>query len=61
MKLGMDGPHANMAGEYLGACVWYETLFGKSVEKNSFVPVGIDADYAKFLRATAHRAMQEAK
>ncbi len=56
-KLGMDGHHANMAGEYLGACVWYEVLFGKSVENNSFVPKGLDPEYAKFLRATAHRTV----
>ena len=56
MKLGMDGHHASMAGEYLGACVWYEVIFGKSVETNSFVPGGLDAGYAKFLRATAHQA-----
>lgn len=56
MKLGMDGHHANMAGEYLGACVWYEVLFGKSVEGNAFVPKGLDPEYAKFLQATAHRA-----
>ncbi len=57
--LGMDGHHASMAGEYLGACVWYEVIFGKSVENNSFVPEGLDAEYAKFLRSTAHRAVQE--
>ncbi len=59
--LGMDGHHAGMAGEYLGACVWYEVLFGKSVENNSFVPEGLEAEYAKFLRATAHRAVAEGK
>jgi hypothetical protein len=58
MKLGMDGHHASMAGEYLGGCVWYEVMFGKSVENNRFVPKGLDAEYAKFLRATAHRAVQ---
>lgn len=58
MKLGMDGHHASTAGEYLGACVWYEVLFGKSVEGSTFVPEGLDADYAKFLQATAHRAVQ---
>lgn len=60
-QIGMDGHHANMAGEYLGACVWYEVLFGKSVENNSFVPKGLDAEYAKFLRATAHRVVQGTK
>lgn len=60
MKLGMDGHHASMAGEYLGACVWYEVLFGKSVEENSFVPAGLDPAYAKFLRHTAHEAVIKA-
>ena len=57
MMLSMDGHHANMAGEYLGACVWYEVLFARSVETNGFAPAGLDADYAKFLRATAHRVV----
>lgn len=61
VALAMDGHHASMAGEYLGACVWYEVLFGRSVENNSFVPAGLDAEYAKYLRATAHRVVQEAK
>jgi hypothetical protein len=61
VRLGMDGHHASMAGEYLGGCVWFEVLFGQSVEDNQFVPKGLDPDYAKFLRATAHRAVQEAK
>jgi len=57
----MDGHHANMAGEYLGACVWYEVMFGKNVEENTFVPAGLEPEYAKFLRATAHRVVQETK
>jgi hypothetical protein len=55
--LGMDGHHANMAGEYLGACVFYEVLFGESVVGNRFVPTGLDPAYARFLRETAHRAV----
>jgi hypothetical protein len=60
-KLGliMDGHHANTAGEYLGACVWYECLFGKDVTKNPFVPKGLDAEYARYLRATAHQAVAD--
>ncbi|MEO6788134.1 MAG: DUF4886 domain-containing protein [Chthoniobacteraceae bacterium] len=61
MKLTMDGHHANTAGEYLGACVWYEVLFGKSVEPDTFVPAGLDAGYAKFLRVTAHRAVEQGR
>jgi hypothetical protein len=56
-KLQMDGHHANMAGEYLGACVWYEVLFKDSVVGNIFVPKGLDRTYAKFLQETAHRAV----
>lgn len=55
--LGMDGHHANPTGEYLGGCVWYEVLFGESVEGNTFVPKGMDPDYARFLQETAHRAV----
>ena len=56
--LGMDGHHANLAGEYLGACVWYEVLFGESAVGNSYIPKGMDADYAHFLQRTAHQAVQ---
>jgi hypothetical protein len=56
--LGMDGHHANTAGEYLGACVWYEVLFGESAVGNPFVPKTIEPDYARFLQETAHRAVE---
>ncbi len=57
ITLGMDGHHASTAGEYLGACVWYEVMFGSSAEGNTFVPKDLDAGYAKFLQAAAHRAV----
>jgi hypothetical protein len=57
--LGMDGHHANMAGEYLGGCVWYEVLFGESAVGNSYVPKGLDPEFARFLQETAHRAVAE--
>ena len=50
--------HANLAGEYLGACVWYEILFGESAVGNSYVPKGLDTEYARFLQETAHKAVQ---
>lgn len=56
-KLSMDGHHANTAGEYLGACVFYEVLFGDSIVGNAFVPPGLDPDYVKFLQETAHQAV----
>jgi len=61
MTLGMDGHHANLAGEYLGACVWYEVLYGESVVGNKYVPKELDVAYAKFLRETAHKAVQQMK
>lgn len=59
-KLIMDGHHANLAGEYLGACVWYETLFGKCVEGTSYVPEGLEPAFARFLQTTAHRVAHPA-
>lgn len=56
--LNMDGHHANTAGEYLGACVWYEVFFGKSSVDNSYVAPGLDPAYARFLQETAHRAVE---
>lgn len=57
--LGMDGHHANTAGQYLGACVFYEVLFGDSVVGNAFVPKEIEPDYARYLQETAHQAVSK--
>jgi len=59
--LGMDGHHANLAGEYLGGCVFYEVLFQADATKNNFVPEKLDPEFAAFLRETAHRAVAEIK
>src|SRR6185436_7106342 len=58
--LGMDGHHANTAGEYLGACVFYEVLFKESAVGNSFVPKGLEPEDAKYLQDVAHRAVAAA-
>ena len=57
--LTMDGHHANMAGEYLGACVWYEVLFRDSAVGNSYLPKGFDAAYARFCRRPHTRLCRE--
>lgn len=57
--LTIDGHHASTAGEYLGACVFFEMLFGDSAVGNAFVPKGLDVDYARFLQQTAHRACSQ--
>jgi hypothetical protein len=59
--LRMDGHHASVAGQYLGACVWYEVLFGESCVGNGFVPEGIALDYGRFLQETAHAAVLKIK
>ncbi len=60
-KLVLDGHHAGKAGRYLVGCVWYEVLFGRSVVDNRFVPSDLDAEYAAFLRQTAHQAVEQLK
>lgn len=56
-KLTMDGHHANSAGEYLGACVWYEVLFSESAIGNEFIQIGLTKEDARFLQETAHKAV----
>jgi hypothetical protein len=58
--LSMDGHHANTAGEYLGACVFYEVLFGDTVVGNAFAPPELDPAYVRFLQETAHQAVVNA-
>lgn len=58
-KLGMDANHANVAGEYLGALVWYGFLFNESPEKLNFVPAGVAPEFAAHLRKVAWKIVQE--
>jgi hypothetical protein len=60
-KDGKDGHHANAAGEYLGACVWYEILFKESAVGNPFAPAGLKPEDVKYLQDVAHRAVTEAE
>lgn len=55
--LTMDGHHANLAGEYLGACCFFETLYRQSVVGNSYVPQGLPPEDARYLQETAHKAV----
>ncbi len=59
-QLAMDGHHANLAGEYLGACVWFEKLYGESVLDHPFVPEGLAAELAARLRQVAHETVESA-
>jgi hypothetical protein len=58
-KLSFDANHANAAGCYLGALVWYGFLFGESPEKLTFVPNGVPADFATYLRQVAWATVQK--
>ena len=58
-KLGKDANHANVAGEYLGALVWYGFLFEESPVKLAFVPPGIGPEFAAHLRVVAWQIVQE--
>jgi hypothetical protein len=52
--LGFDSHHANIAGEFLGGCVWFEFFFGKDVRKIKFKPEQLSCKDAEFLKAIAH-------
>lgn len=54
LKLKMDGIHANIRGEYLQGCLWYEMLFDRNSEDVKYLPKGISAEDAVFLRKIAH-------
>lgn len=56
-ELKMDGHHANTAGEYLGAAVWYEFLYGRSVVGNTYAPNTINAADAAILQRIAHQTV----
>jgi hypothetical protein len=56
--LEMYGHHAGIAGEYLGACVWYEILFKESAVGNPFVPGTLKAEDAAYLQGIAHEAVE---
>jgi hypothetical protein len=50
----LDAHHANVSGEFLGGCVWFETLFARDVRENPFVPAGMPDRDAVFLKDVAH-------
>lgn len=59
--LGFDSHHANVAGEFLGGCVWFEFFYGKDVRRTKFKPEEISGKDAKFLKAIAHAVSQGLK
>jgi len=56
-----DREHPSLAGTYLATCVIYATIYGKDPAGLSYVPVGLGAADATFLRAIAWQTVQESK
>lgn len=52
-KIKLDANHANHAGSYLGALVWYSFLFKESPVNLKFVPDGVNQNFAAYLRKIA--------
>lgn len=48
-----DAYHANVKGEYLQGCVWFEFLFGETVVGNTFVPKGMTPEETAILQRIA--------
>ena len=59
-KLSGDFNHAAVSGKYLGGLVFYSFLFNESPEKLTFVPSGVDADFAAHLRTVAWKTVRAA-
>jgi hypothetical protein len=57
--LNLDAHHANSAGEYLAAAVWYEFLFGHSVIGNTFTPKDLQPPDVAILQRIAHQTIAD--
>lgn len=53
-----DQSHPSLEGSYLTACVFYETLFHKSVLSNTYT-AGISSINANFLKQIAHNVVND--
>ena len=58
-KLNVDYIHLNERGRYLQSCVWFAELFGRKTSEIKFVPKGLSAEEAQFLRNIAQKAVDE--
>ncbi len=57
MSLALDAKHANVAGKYLGACVFFEALTGVDVREAAWHPDRLSTAEAGSLREIAHAAV----
>ena len=54
----LDATHANVAGRYLGAAVFYETIFAAKKIPVTFIPEGLSPQEAKSLRKIAYKVVR---
>ena len=52
--------HANPAGQFLAAAVFYEILFNENVESNPYMPNHVSPEDVKALRRIAHEVVAKA-
>ncbi len=57
-KLAHDANHANDAGKFLGALVWYASLFQGSPEDIKFVPEKVSSEFAVQLKKVAGQVVK---
>ena len=58
MKFNLDAIHCSAAGKYLGAAVWYETLFNTGTIPSDYIPQGLTAGDTADLRRHALAAVE---
>lgn len=56
-----DSYHLNERGRYLQACVWFAFLFDRPATDITWVPAGISAEDAEFMRKTAQEVIERYK
>lgn len=57
VSFALDAKHANVAGKYLGACVFFESLTGQDAREIEWRPNGLTEAKAESLRRAAHAAV----
>jgi hypothetical protein len=61
VSFALDAKHANLAGKYLGACVFFESLAGKDARTIAWRPDELPEAKAESLRRAAHEAVSARK
>lgn len=57
VSFALDAKHANVAGKYLGACVFFESLTGQDAREIDWHPGRLTKAEAESLRRVAHEAV----